>query len=192
MRPVKRNEILDYVTYQERRSVLRAAAGAAKALRRFQVGRFLCFLFENRETVLYQVQEMMRVEQIVREASIQQELDTQTYKALIGTSRGPGRFEPNTRATMQELRAGNILARDLDVVIAPGLNGINVLGMNFLSRLQGWRVEDGTLICPYHGLTYDGSGACVRVPGQDDPGPIRIRKYPVEERSGPVYLSCGA
>ena len=26
--------------------------------------------------------------------------------ALIGTRRGPGRFEPNTRATMQELRAG--------------------------------------------------------------------------------------
>ncbi len=26
--------------------------------------------------------------------------------ALIGTSRGPGRFEPNTRATVQELRAG--------------------------------------------------------------------------------------
>ena len=26
--------------------------------------------------------------------------------ALIGTSRGPGRFEPNTRATMQELRQG--------------------------------------------------------------------------------------
>ncbi|MGR3198604.1 MAG: 2Fe-2S iron-sulfur cluster-binding protein, partial [Paracoccus sp. (in: a-proteobacteria)] len=26
--------------------------------------------------------------------------------ALIGTSRGKGRFEPNTRATVQELRAG--------------------------------------------------------------------------------------
>ncbi len=26
--------------------------------------------------------------------------------ALIGTSRGPGRFEPNTRATVQELREG--------------------------------------------------------------------------------------
>ena len=35
-------------------------------------------------------------------------------------------------------------------MIAPGLNGINVLGMNFLSRLQGWRVEDGTLILVPH------------------------------------------
>lgn len=57
---------------------------------------------------------------------------------------------PGRVATMGELRAGNILARDLDVVIAPGLNGINVLGMNFLSRLQGWRVEDGTLILVPH------------------------------------------
>lgn len=57
---------------------------------------------------------------------------------------------PGRIATMEELRAGNILARDLDVVIAPGLNGINVLGMNFLSRLQGWRVEDGTLILVPH------------------------------------------
>jgi aspartyl protease family protein len=57
---------------------------------------------------------------------------------------------PGRVATMGELRAGNILARDLDVVIAPGLNGINVLGMNFLSRLQSWRVEDGTLILVPH------------------------------------------
>lgn len=45
-----------------------------------------------------------------------------------------------------ELRFGNIVARDLDAVIAPGLGETNVIGMNFLSRLASWRVEGRTLV----------------------------------------------
>jgi aspartyl protease family protein len=53
------------------------------------------------------------------------------------------------------LRFGSIAARDLDVVVIPeaepGDGGINVVGMNFLSRLKGWRVEEGVLILtPHH------------------------------------------
>ncbi len=82
MRPVERDEIIDYVTYTDRRNSLRAAALEAKALRRYRVGRYLCFLFENRETVRYQVQEMMRVEKMVRDKDIRHEL--QTYNELLG------------------------------------------------------------------------------------------------------------
>lgn len=53
---------------------------------------------------------------------------------------------PGQLATIGELRAGNVVARDLDAIIAPSMGGMNVLGMNFLSRLKSWRVEDGTLI----------------------------------------------
>lgn len=49
-------------------------------------------------------------------------------------------------ATIGELRMGNIVARDLDAVIAPGLGDTNVIGMNVLSRLKSWRVEGQTLI----------------------------------------------
>lgn len=49
-------------------------------------------------------------------------------------------------ATINELKVGNIVARDLDAVIAPGLGNTNVIGMNLLSRLASWRVENGTLI----------------------------------------------
>ena len=49
-------------------------------------------------------------------------------------------------ATIDELAFGNVVARDLDAVITPGLGGMNVLGMNFLSRLKSWRVEDGELV----------------------------------------------
>ena len=58
---------------------------------------------------------------------------------------------PAQLATIDELRFGNVVARGLDTVIAPGMEGTSVLGMNFLSRLAGWRVEGQTLILtPHH------------------------------------------
>jgi len=81
MRPIERSEIVDYQTYEDSRAQTRAEALAAKNARRIQVGEHLTFLFENRETVRYQVQEMMRVEKIVREAEIQHEIDT--YNELL-------------------------------------------------------------------------------------------------------------
>ena len=53
--------------------------------------------------------------------------------------------------TIDELRMGNIVARDLDAVVAPGLGDANVIGMNLLSRLASWRGEGKTLILvPHH------------------------------------------
>jgi len=49
-------------------------------------------------------------------------------------------------AVVSELSFGNIVARDLDVVITPGMGETNVIGMNLLSRLASWRVEGRTLI----------------------------------------------
>lgn len=47
---------------------------------------------------------------------------------------------------LPELRFGNIVARDLAVVVSPAFGDVDVLGMNFLSRLKSWRVEGRTLI----------------------------------------------
>jgi len=82
MRPVERREIVDFATYEDGREALRARVLEAKRVRRIHVGDVLTFLFENPLTVRYQVQEMMRVERIVREADIQHELDT--YNELLG------------------------------------------------------------------------------------------------------------
>jgi aspartyl protease family protein len=55
----------------------------------------------------------------------------------------------STRA--DELRMGNIVARDLGVIVSPAFGDTHVLGMNFLSRLESWRVEGRTLILkPHH------------------------------------------
>ena len=85
MRTVQRSEILDFLTYAERREALRAEVLAIKAVRRAHLGPYLTFLFENADTVRYQVLEMVRVEQMVRESEIEHELET--YNALLG---GPG------------------------------------------------------------------------------------------------------
>ncbi|MCS6915457.1 MAG: DUF3501 family protein [Myxococcales bacterium] len=82
MRPVRRDEILDYVTYSERREQLRPYFLEQKRRRRVHIGEHVTLLFENRDTVRYQVQEMMRAEQIVREADIEHELAT--YNELLG------------------------------------------------------------------------------------------------------------
>ncbi len=82
MKKVQRSEILDFVTYGERRDAIRAQAMAAKELRRVHLGPNLTFLFENPETVRYQVLEMVRAEQMVRESDIHHELET--YNALMG------------------------------------------------------------------------------------------------------------
>ena len=67
---------------------------------------------------------------------------------LMHTANGTVRAE---LVTIDELRFGSVVARDLDAVVAPGLGDANVIGMNLLSRLASWRVEDRTLILvPHH------------------------------------------
>ena len=65
---------------------------------------------------------------------------------------------PARLVTIGEIRIGNVVARDLDAVVAPGLEGTSVLGMNFLSRLASWRVEGRTLILVPHHPQADGAG----------------------------------
>jgi hypothetical protein len=85
MRKVERSDILDFQTYGDRRESYRAHVLAEKAKRRVHVGEYLTFLFESTDTIAYQVQEMMRLEQIAREKDIRHEIDT--YNQLLG---GPG------------------------------------------------------------------------------------------------------
>jgi hypothetical protein len=75
------SEVKDLVAYEKVRERMRAEVIAIKKIRRVALGPNLTVLFENRETVLFQVQEMIRTERIVEEARIQEELDV--YNALV-------------------------------------------------------------------------------------------------------------
>jgi phenylpropionate dioxygenase-like ring-hydroxylating dioxygenase large terminal subunit len=54
-------------------------------------------------------------------------------------------------------------------------------------KLKGDAVE-----CPYHGFTYDPSGACIAVPGQAQVPPgARVHSYPVVERYHWIWIWMG-
>lgn len=56
-----------------------------------------------------------------------------------------------------------------------------------MGRLKGDAIE-----CGYHGLTFDGTGTCTRVPGADRvPHAARVRAFPVAERYGFVWVWPG-
>lgn len=50
------------------------------------------------------------------------------------------------RASIDQLKVGPIVREDLTVLVAPSFGELNVLGVNFLSTLSGWRVERGVMI----------------------------------------------
>lgn len=61
----------------------------------------------------------------------------------LQTANGAVRAETGT---VDRLGLGAIEARNLKVVVSPSLGEVDILGMNFLSRLHSWRVEGRTLI----------------------------------------------
>ena len=61
---------------------------------------------------------------------------------MVRTANGTVQAETGS---VDRLELGGIEARNLKVVISPAL-GVDILGMNFLSQLQSWRVEGRTLI----------------------------------------------
>jgi aspartyl protease family protein len=73
------------------------------------------------------------------------------FPMLIRTANGSVEAETGK---VRVLRIGNIVARDVPVVVSPAFGDMNVIGMNFLSRLKSWRVEGQTMILtPHHPQT---------------------------------------
>ena len=81
MRKVERSELLDLGAYEQIRERFRNRVIAAKQIRRLQLGPHMSLVFENHDTVLLQIQEMLRTERITDERAIKHELDT--YNELL-------------------------------------------------------------------------------------------------------------
>src|ERR1700690_4266689 len=81
MKPIDRSEILGLADYETVRERFRARVMAEKKSRRVAVGPHASAVFENRDTVLLQIQEMLRTERITRPVAIQHEIDT--YNDLL-------------------------------------------------------------------------------------------------------------
>jgi hypothetical protein len=81
MNKVQRNELLSLSAYEEIRPHFRGRMIEQKRRRRVAVGDHMTLTFENHDSVLLQVQEMMRTERISDERAIAHELDT--YNELV-------------------------------------------------------------------------------------------------------------
>jgi len=81
MKPVEAGEILNLYEYERVREARRREIIALKAERRVGVGRYLSFVFENHQTVWFQIQEMLRAERIVDDAKIADEIEI--YNTLL-------------------------------------------------------------------------------------------------------------
>ncbi|MGR8919614.1 MAG: DUF3501 family protein [Gammaproteobacteria bacterium] len=76
-----RGDLLPLETYHEKRPQMRREVIEHKALRKVFIGEHAALYFEDRLTIQYQIQEMLRVEKIFQGEAIQEELDA--YNPLI-------------------------------------------------------------------------------------------------------------
>ena len=81
MRKVERKDILNLYEYEKVRPEKIKEITQLKKRRRVHVGDKVTFVFENFDTVWFQIQEMIRAERMVKEEDIQFEIDT--YNELI-------------------------------------------------------------------------------------------------------------
>jgi len=81
MKPVERSELLNLGAYEEIRDRFRNRVIELKQVRRIQLGPHMSVVFENHDTILLQIQEMLRTERITDERAIAHELST--YNDMI-------------------------------------------------------------------------------------------------------------
>lgn len=81
MKKVERSEVLGLAEYERIREPFRVRVIEEKKRRRVKLGDRASCIFENKDTVLLQIQEMLRTERITREAAVQHEIDT--YNELV-------------------------------------------------------------------------------------------------------------
>ncbi|GAC1517750.1 MAG: DUF3501 family protein [Acidimicrobiales bacterium] len=75
------HDIADLRAYERERDEFRTHVIALKRRRRVHVGPVVTLVFENRDTIRFQIQEMARAERMLTDAAIQGELDA--YNPLI-------------------------------------------------------------------------------------------------------------
>lgn len=94
MKPVERGEVMGLADYETIRDRFRSRVIEEKKARRVKLGDQASCVFENHDTVLLQIQEMLRTERITREAAVLHEIAT--YNELI-----PGPHELSATALIE-------------------------------------------------------------------------------------------
>ncbi|HZI93119.1 MAG TPA: DUF3501 family protein [Patescibacteria group bacterium] len=123
------HDVKDLVEYEKVRDSFRRRIIETKARRRVTVGDRVSLVFENRETALSQVQEMVRAERIVDPEKIQFEVDT--YNALIPA---PGEL---SATLFIEITDAADIRRELDRLIGLDAPGVVWFDLGAAGRADG-------------------------------------------------------
>ena len=78
MAKIIKQELLDIIEYEKIRDVYRKDIINYKKNRRISLGPNVTMVFENKKTLLFQIQEIMRAERLVHDKQIQNEIDVYT------------------------------------------------------------------------------------------------------------------
>lgn len=135
MKPVERNEILSLGDYEAIRAQFRARVIEEKKARRVALGDRATAVFENHDTALLQIQEMLRTERITREAAILHEIET--YNELVP---GPRELSCTIMITVDDKAERDQFLSDLRGV--ERTVSIDVDGRRFPATWDEKRVED--------------------------------------------------
>ena len=81
MRMVHLNDLVNIAEYERNRDAIRSSVMEHKARRRVALGPDISLTFEDRQTIIFQIQEMMRAERMVHDNVIQEEIDI--YNSLL-------------------------------------------------------------------------------------------------------------
>jgi hypothetical protein len=124
-RPLVIDDIEDLRTYERGRDTFRRSIIELKKRRRVAVGPFMTLVFENRETIRFQIQEMARVERMATDEQVQGELDV--YNALLpsaGELSATMFIELTDEASLREWLPKLVgVERTLELRFGPGTHG---------------------------------------------------------------------
>ena len=81
MKAITPGDVIPYEEYDRQREAFRRKIIALKQRRRISLGSVITLVFENRDTLKFQIQEMLRAERILDPVKVQDELDV--YNALL-------------------------------------------------------------------------------------------------------------
>lgn len=132
MKPVERGEVLGLADYETIRDRFRARVIEEKKRRRVALGPSMSIVFENHDTALMQIQEMLRTERITREAAVLHEIET--YNQLV-----PGDHELSATGLVEiddkeERERFLVEAKGLDRAFALVVDGVRCAGKHDEAR----------------------------------------------------------
>ena len=167
MRKLEVGDVKNLHEYELIRDDWRRDVIAAKARRRVVLGDKISLVFENRLTVLHQIQEMCRAERIVKPEAVQQEIDV--YNELLPE---PGELAATLLVEIDDARR---VQEELDGLI--GLTDgthlwIEVDGRRVFGRFLGGQSREDRVAAVQYVRFPVGEGADVR--GSIESGPLPV------------------